>query len=171
MSLLYALGIIMPKMFDTSILASWIENYCVYQYPVIIGVLLANDNLINKIKNMQSFTMPAPIIVIVLMLVRSFSIRQIYRTDAYIAAGIFICFCLIGEFVSKRISIIFPGNVITFMWLTHTFFCYYYFQKFVYENGSIILSFLLTFMGSYIISVVMNFIYIGLQYCALQLKQ
>lgn len=59
---------------------------------------------------------------------------------------------LVDGFKYVKKALAFVGSQATGMWLIHTFFCYYYFQNFIYAPKNPILVFLLLFTISLVLS-------------------
>ena len=88
----------------------------------------------------------------IILLFACFGIRWIRAYDAlYCKYDAFITAPIIYSLVTLFTYIKFPTNIIrtigkysTYMWLTHTFFCYYYFNQWIIKCRISILMFLLT---------------------------
>ncbi|WP_091231248.1 hypothetical protein [Anaerobium acetethylicum] len=158
-SLIYVVGIIIPKITDSNIFINGVENFCVYQYPMSIGIHLADVDLINRVKKQKYSKILSPVLVVVMLLIRSFTVRQVYRLDAFIVGILILAFSVLSSKTAEKIVQLFPGNTITIMWLTHTFFCFYYLNNLVYGMQSLLMAFTLTFVLSYVVSFVINYIY------------
>lgn len=137
----------------------WCDNFLVYQYTMSIGMLLSDDNLISWYKNNKSVNLLTPVILCGAIFFRSYTLRQVYRLDPFISVLFLLAASQIPNLLCDYINKIFPERTVTFMWLTHTFFCFYYFQNWIYETQSIGRAYLLTVLTSLILSRLLNFIY------------
>ena len=105
-------------------------------------------------------------IISLLMLIyirNKFAIHPRYNKLDFIIAPIFIYSILtIIKYIDKKQIIskilIYFGNYNTFIWLTHTFYCYYYFQYIILKFKYSIFIYLITIFLSLITAIAINYI-------------
>lgn len=134
------------------------------QIYFIAGVLVAKGCLFDKIERyLQKSNIDNYFIYISLLII---SIILYFNITKFKIAGYFTYIIIMPIFVLSIINIIKPNKFIEFigkhstnMWLTHSFFCYYYFQKFIFLPKYSILIFIWLLILSLITSIVIKEIY------------
>lgn len=162
-TILYAFGVILPKLFTSNLITHWIEVFLVNQYTMSIGILISDDELINRVKKHSIPLLTIPLTIATILLIRSFTIRQVYRFDPFLVGTLVIGFALIPDLFCIKITKYFPGKTITFMWLTHTFFCFYYMQDVIYRTNLLTVTFTKELVICYFFSLILNGLYKNLE--------
>ena len=163
--ILYVVGVLYKKLgfnkiINCVILNNSIENFLVYQIVLCTGILLADKKVSSKIELYFTNRIIAFCMIVFSCCIRIFLPRQIYRLDFLLAAGVVIGIAyFIDEMKIKKIVNFFPDNTVTFMWLTHTFFCYYYLKDVVYYFQNIVVQVIIEVLLTYIVSRGFNKIY------------
>lgn len=132
-----------------------------------IGCYMAKYNIFSLIHQKLPLEISKKFIGLILLAI-IFILRQRWamrtgwgwdRLDYIYAAVFCISFSLILnrlEYVKNVLAFI--GKQATGIWLIHSFFCYYYFQEFIYAPKNPILIFLLTLAVSFVLSYGISFI-------------
>jgi len=130
-----------------------------WQSPFVFGYLAC----MNKKKLKIFFTQKKSITVLIFIVFATLSVllcRYLALAGAILAAPLFILSSLLAK---KSISYLdglfrFLGRYSFPMWLTHSFFCYYYFQDFIYSPKNPVLIFMnltvVTLLTVYILEIV-----------------
>lgn len=135
----------------------------------IVGYLFSQFNIYGKIENIIKKYKKMDLIISIISLLmliyirNKFAIHPRYNKLDFIIAPIFIYSILtIIKYIDKKHIIskilIYFGNYNTFIWLTHTFYCYYYFQSIILKFKYSIFIYLITILISLITSILLNYI-------------
>lgn len=141
-----------------------VYNILLWQCAFSVGYLCAKSNLYKKIKQIlgkikcdnKIFYF---IIILLVIMVRRYKGYEIFKDPVLVPVFIF---SIVNILYKSRIQKIFNylGKHSTNMWLTHTFFCYYYFQGLTfYPKISILILIwliILSLSASYIINYILK---------------
>lgn len=125
------------------------------------GWYLAKYNIIEKIRAYFDGNLVGKLVGIIIIyaayLLRTGSyIGTRYSWDyfdfIYAAAVMIAVLLLLDGFNKLKEKIAFIGKQSTGIWMMHSFFCFYYFQDFIYDSRNPIIIFVLTFVCSFITS-------------------
>lgn len=160
----------LPSFFSTNkYMSSFNGTYFFQKLSVVLAMLpmftagcyMAHYDIPAKIRNRipHAFIaklLGAAIIIITFILRQKWTMRTPWgwdRIDFIYACTFCIGFAfLVDGFKYVKKALAFVGSQATGMWLIHTFFCYYYFQNFIYAPKNPILVFLLLFTISLVLS-------------------
>lgn len=142
-------------------LISIVKNLIFWQHIFVVGMIFSKYSLLYKLKiivlQLNKF-----IIVFILVFCIMFRLFIAMITNSvyldFILTPIVIV-CILGLFNKDTLFsklIIFFGENSMYLWLIHTFFCYYYFQKYVFIFKYSILIFLFTVIISTIVSILIK---------------
>lgn len=115
------------------------------------------DRLYNKIENI--------ILIPIIGCICCFFLRSYIPLNIDFIISIFLCFFIVA--IRKEIRInnlvesicINIGNYSMYIWLIHSFFCYYYFQNFTYSFYISWIIFIVCMTVSYMVGLLINKIY------------
>ena len=115
----------------------WIDSYLTLQFPFILGMLLCKYWDYSAYKNEAIFKFNKNYILILALLILFIGIillRYKYQSIFYpFYTVLFImCFSLLHRFSWVDKVLIELGKRSTSIWFIHTYFCYYFFQDFIY---------------------------------------
>lgn len=138
-----------------------IYRYCYWQFYFILGIELS--------KNKYEFKLNNKVIVKILMIILFLGYSMIIYINKYeilfqpLITLIFIVFFInlnLSSIIKKYLG--FMGKHSTNIWLFHSFFCYYYFKKYVYYFKNPIIIFITFVFVNIVISLVINKIYLNM---------
>lgn len=104
------------------------------------------------------------ILIAIMCIASSFLVRTFLATEAFYSLGdiliiapIILGFCILSKYLKKFSKVLmWIGKFSTYMWLTHTFYCYYYFREFITVSKISIIMYLQLVMISLLTAVVLT---------------
>lgn len=144
----------------------FIENLTVYMC-FLAGMFCVSLNIFDTIEKIYLKIKAARYLLAIFLIIVTVVIRTAMPFDCtydYLFAPVFIfnlCIILKSNIFKKTINkvLFFIGKYSMYIWLTHTFFAYYYFQNFIYGFKYSILIFIVCMVCSLICGIVLEFIY------------
>lgn len=141
-------------------------NLLVCQFAFCLGYWMAKEaSIFEKISSLL-INMKLQIVILLglALVILKWKIHGGYMLDTL----------LVPIYISVVMSIIYRSNLLervfnflgkcsTWIWLTHTFFCYYYFGKFIYSLKYSVFIFGMTMFSSLVASIILEFIHNKLQ--------
>ena len=158
-----------------------LDSFCYWQFPFIIGCLFAQYDILNRIyramcKYRYDTTLNHLFVLAILFLFRE-KTRFLFFKSSYMPyppgyidsflTPLFV-YHIVCLFRTIKLRSIFQylGKYTLYMWLSHTFFCYYFWQKVTFwpKYSFLVLAWLilLSLITSYILSALHFFIMTGL---------
>lgn len=98
-------------------------------------------------------------ILIIIMLIVIRSIISVHAARVLFMVAFVCCFVLLKRTSMIDAFLMNIGEKSTSIWLTHTFFCYYFFHDFIYNLKYPILIFVVTFSLSYVSALIIDNLY------------
>lgn len=130
--------------------------------PFLCGMIFAKTQLLDKIKSKFSGYYFIDIICCCILIILIFFRRHVINWDFIFAPIFIICVMIIlcnSLFKYLRLVLVKIGEQSTNIWLTHSFFCYLWCQKFIYLPKYSILIFLLLLTVSYVFGLFIDLFY------------
>lgn len=165
---------LLPRIMEAQVLARlndsffWLEFFTVLTLlpSFAMGCILAKHDIFGKVKERSSggflHCAAALAVLAALFLIHPFN----WVFYDYINAALFIC-CLLVLLKGRWAAL--PGRLLealgresTFMWLTHSLFCYHWCKKLVFAPKVSVLIFLLLLVMSYIAARLLSLLYAAL---------
>lgn len=159
-------GFIYLLIYISSILAlNCIENngFWIYLLCFVEGMLISFyrlDNIIFKLKAKigKIIDVVAGVNIVVVIVLR---LKVVGGKYDWILAPIFIYGCLVilneswmPQIINKLLSVL--GQYSIYIWLIHTFFIYYYFQKIVFSFHVSVIIYVVTLIGLVLVSIILE---------------
>lgn len=163
------------KFLYNSLIFETLYEPLLYLAPFVIGCIFAKYDLLSYFKKKVSNKF-LPIILSIFLFLISFYLRYNYgNLHDFVCAPITII-TFIGILSLKKLSFLKPileeiGKYSTYIWLTHTFYCYLWCQKFVFFPKYSVLIFLLLLFISYTTGVFIEAFYNKLNDILISIKQ
>lgn len=137
---------------------AWIEKYLTLLFPFTLGMLTArfwNCNKTKKTVQGKGFVLTTALLVLFVMIIL---LRYHYQSIIYpfYVAAFIILFTLTNRPAWLNKFLVEMGKRSTSMWLIHTYFCYYFFQDFIYSFRYPILIFAALVAISYVCAVIID---------------
>lgn len=145
-----------------------IDGKLYYYYTFIIGIVIARFSLFDKLKrivksNVNGVMMSFVSVILTIIFRTIFAKDAAYdKIDFLIAPILIFSFSNILRYISnKRIDRLFIlfGNYSTYIWLVHTFLCYYYFQNIILMPKYSLLIYIWLVILSLSVSIILDYIY------------
>lgn len=128
----------------------------------IWGALFVKYDILGKIErkiDLNSNVVNITGILIIIMLIVIRSIISIHAARVLFMVAFVCCFVLLKRTSMIDAFLMNIGEKSTSIWLTHTFFCYYFFHEFIYNLKYPILIFVVTFSLSYVSALFIDYLY------------
>lgn len=164
----FAITLVSGKLLSFNIISSdeilkMILNPIAYQSTFILGCMFCRLNIFDKLNDRIKNTYLNSIIIQISIITTCILLRGKYNIIDFIMVPLFIyasITCI--EKLNLSNIFIYLGTYSTNMWLTHSFFCYYYFQNelfsFKYSLIIFILLIILSLISSYCINFILRYI-------------
>lgn len=140
----------------------WIYNLLLCQFAFCLGYYLSSSkNIFDKLKNyctkLSSFKL---IILGTMVVIIKWKVRGGYMLDTFLVPFYIMIFMTLIKRKSWLEKVfVFCGKNSTWIWLTHSFFCYYYLGNYIYSLKYSILIFIGTLILSILSAFLLNYIY------------
>lgn len=127
------------------------------QFMFVLGIIVCKYSLFDKLNNKIKYSYwqnNLSLITISFLIIITLNIASIADIAKLILTPIFIFF--LNNIISENFKWNMFSNHLTNIWLIHSFFCYYLFQRLVFAFRYSLLIFLCTVILSWICSIVIN---------------
>ena len=144
----------------------FIENFAVY--PCFLsGMACVSLNLFDNLENLYIKMRLVKYLIAIVLILSVVILRMLFSSDCtydylFMPVLVFnICIFLKSGIFKKTVNkvLFFIGRYSMYIWLTHTFFAYYYFQSFIYFFRYSILIFIVCMLCSLACGIVLDFIH------------
>ena len=146
----------------------WIDSYLTLQFPFILGMLLCKCWDYSAFKKRLSFKFNKNYLLmfaLMILFVGIILVRYKYQSIFYpFYTVLFImCFSLLHRYSWVDKILMELGKRSTSMWFVHTYFCYYFFQDFIYSFKYPIIIFGVLMVISWLCAIVIDKLNVVLQ--------
>lgn len=144
----------------------FIENFTVY-LCFLSGMACVSLNLFDNLENLYIKMRWVKYLIAIVLILSVVILRMVFSSDCtydylFMPVLVFnICIFLKSGIFKKTVNkvLFFIGRYSMYIWLTHTFFAYYYFQSFIYFFRYSILIFIICMLCSLACGIVLDFIH------------
>lgn len=151
-----------------------IYNILLWQCVFSVGYLFSKFNLYTKIKQVLEKIKCSNkifyfILIIIVIITRQYKGHEIFKDPMLVPIFIFAIINILDKYKIKKVFN-YLGKNSTNMWLTHTFFCYYYFQYLTFYPKISVLILIWLVVLSLSVSNIINYILKCIEYKCQQSK-